>query len=56
MKSADRADVLVLLGLVLIGAALAWGAGWPGVLGFVGGLMLAFGLVLAMRAGRRATK
>lgn len=46
-------DVLVLLGLVLIGGALAWGAGWPGAVGFAGGLLVATGMVLAMLQARR---
>ena len=53
---ADAADTLVLLGLLLIAGALWWVAGVPGLVGFVGGLCVAWGLITAMQRGRRAAK
>lgn len=54
--SADNADILVMLGLLMIGASLIWVAGLPGLLGYVGGLLVAWGLVVAMQRGRKAAK
>lgn len=40
------ADVLVLVGLVLLGAALWLAWGWPAALAFAGTVLVAVGLVL----------
>ena len=53
---ADNADALVLLGLLLIAGSLWFVAGWAGLVGFVGGLCVAWGLLVAMQRGRRAAK
>ena len=53
---ADNADILVMVGLLMIGGALIWVAGLPGLLGYVGGLFVAWGLVVAMQRGRKAAK
>lgn len=45
-------DVLVLLGVLLIGVAVFLGGGWPWLCGYVGGLLLAAGLVVAAMQGR----
>lgn len=44
---------LVLLGLALIAGALWVAAGWPGLVGFAGGLLIVAGVA---RSWRRATR
>lgn len=44
---------LVLLGLALIASALWLAAGWPGLVGFVGGLLIVAGVA---RSWRRAVR
>jgi hypothetical protein len=51
--SADMADVSVLIGLLLIGISLFMAYGAAGVIGYVGGVMVAFGLIVALRDGRK---
>ena len=45
----DRSDVLVGLGVLLIGVALWFMVGWPGVLAWCGFLLLAVGVAEARR-------
>ncbi len=45
----DRADALVGLGALLIGAALWFLMGWPGVLAWAGFLVMAIGVAEARR-------
>ena len=45
----NRADVLVGLGVLLIGAALWFLVGWPGVLAWAGFLLTAVGVAEARR-------
>ena len=48
----DYTDLLVLLGVVLLGYAVWASAGWPGLLGYVGALLIVVGVALAWRVGR----
>jgi len=50
MKSVGTADWLVLLGLLLIGAALWFLVGWAGVLAWCGFLLLSVGVAEARKA------
>lgn len=45
----DLNDVLIGLGVLLLGAAAWWSAGWPGLLGFAGALLVIVGVALAAR-------
>lgn len=45
----DRSDVLVVLGVLLIGVALFYLVGWAGVLAWCGFLLLAVGVAEARR-------
>lgn len=49
----DRYDWAILLGLALLVFAVAWLAGWPGLVGLVGGVVLALGLAGAWEKGHR---
>lgn len=40
-------DVLVVLGVLLIGVAVYLVGGWPWLVGYIGGLLVAAGLVVA---------
>lgn len=40
----DLFDLLVIVGLILLVAAVYLLASWPGLLGLAGGLLIAFGL------------
>ena len=46
----SRADVLVGLGVLLIGAAMYYLVGWPGVLAWLGFLLTAIGVGEARRS------
>lgn len=46
------ADVLVLAGLALLGAALWLAWGWPAALAYAGAALVVVGLVLARAADR----
>lgn len=46
-------EALAVVGLMLVGVAAFAISGWWGLLGFVGGLMLAGALVLAMLRGNQ---
>lgn len=48
-RGVDAADGLVLLGALLIGAALWFLVGWPGVLAWLGFLLTAVGVAEAKR-------
>lgn len=48
----ETADWLVVLGALLIGAALWMAWDWPGVMGWIGVLMLLAGVAEARRKGR----
>ncbi len=48
----DGYDLLIMLGLLLVGLAVWLVAGWPGVLGYGGAVCLALGLVGAVRGKR----
>lgn len=48
----DRWDVLIVLGCGLIAAAVFWALGWPGVLAYVGMLLVVLGLTGAARSER----
>lgn len=50
----DRFDLLVIIGLVLIVAAVYLAAGWPGLLGLVGGVLVIAGWWGAGRGGDSA--
>ena len=45
----DRSDVLVVLGVLLIGVALFYLVGWAGVLAWCGFLLLAVGVAARRR-------
>jgi len=49
----DRYDLLIMLGLALLVFAVAWLAGWPGLVGLVGGIVVALGLAGAREKGHR---
>ncbi|MFN8493832.1 MAG: hypothetical protein U0350_39910 [Caldilineaceae bacterium] len=42
-------DFVTLLGLLLVGLALYWGIGWPGVVGYAGAILAAGGYLVADR-------
>lgn len=46
----DRWDILIVLGCVLIAAAVFWVFGWPGVLAYFGMLLVVSGLMGAARS------
>lgn len=48
----DLYDGLVIAGLSLLAAAVFWAAGWPGLMGFTGGLLVIVGVLGAQRRGR----
>lgn len=53
MSRLDTADALVLVGLLLLAAACWFVYGWYGLLGLLGGLCIAFAVVMAQRGARR---
>jgi hypothetical protein len=48
----DYFDLMVVFGVLLLGLAVWLLAGWPGVLGYIGTLLIVVGVALAWRAGR----
>lgn len=42
-------DVIVVVGVGMIGAAMFWLASWPGLLAFVGSLFVIVGVGMARR-------
>jgi hypothetical protein len=52
----DLADSLGLMGLLLLAVAVGVTWGWPGLVGFVGGVMLLVGVGMGMQRGRKAPK
>ena len=42
-------DVIVVVGVLMIGAAMFWLASWPGLLAFVGSLFVIVGVGMARR-------
>lgn len=40
-------DALIIAGVMILGTSIWWWAGGPGLLGFVGALLLALGCLLA---------
>lgn len=52
--AADLADALVVLGLMLLGAAVWMLWGGPAVAAYVGTLLILFGLFLAIQRGRKS--
>lgn len=54
MRALGRDDVAVLVGLFLIGVALWLGSGVPAVVGYVGALLVVFGVTAAWRGQPRA--
>lgn len=52
MDSLGIEELIALAGMVLLGVASFAISGWWGLLGFVGGLMMAGALVLAWLRGR----
>ncbi len=53
MTTFGAEEVIALVGLMLVGVAAFAISGWWGLLGFVGGLMMAGALVLAWLRGNR---
>lgn len=53
MKLLGMEELIALVGLVLVGVAAFAISGWWGVLGFVGGLLMAGALVLAWLRGNK---
>lgn len=51
-KAADAADAMVVLGLILLGAAIWMLWGGPAVAAYAGMLLIIFGISLAVRRGR----
>jgi hypothetical protein len=49
----DRYDVAIFVGLALLVFAVTWLAGWPGLVGLVGGVVVALGLAGALDKGHR---
>jgi len=52
----DLSDILVIVGVLLLGASITYLAGMPGLVGFGGGVLLVVGLALAWRQGRRPAR
>lgn len=55
MKMVDAADWMVVLGVTLLGAALYLWLGLAALLGYLGALLVAAGLAVAMR-GKQAKR
>lgn len=53
LKSVDSNDILIVLGLMILGGGLAM-VSWPLSLGVIGGLLVVFGLIGAFFEGVRA--
>ena len=51
-SATDVADVLVLLGLLLLAVAIFWWWGVTAVLAYCGTVLVIFGVALAMQRGR----
>jgi len=52
----DLFDWLVIIGVLLIGLAVWLAVGWPGLVGYAGGLLVVVGLVGAwLRKGKAAS-
>jgi hypothetical protein len=52
----DVADVMVLLGMLLLGGAIGWTWGIAAACGLLGCLLIIFGVVAAAQRGRRPAK
>jgi uncharacterized membrane protein len=52
----DLADSLGGLGLLLLAVAIGVTWGWPGLLGYLGGVLLLVSVGMAMSRGRKAPK
>lgn len=50
----DYLDVLVAIGVLLLGVAIGIIGGWPGLLGYFGTVLIIVAGALAWRRGRRA--
>ena len=53
MSKVDTSDALLLVGLLLVAIFIWQSYGWWGLLGLLGGLCIAFAVVLAQRSARR---
>lgn len=56
MTKLDLADTLGLLGVILLGVAIAAVWGLWGLVGYAGAVLLCMGTALAMQRGRKVAK